>query len=69
MGGGLKGGAADQAFHARDPHIPSQAILNSLEQPSVSTAMRFLLRIHCNCNRIDPRRVKGEGRGVEQMRW
>ncbi|KAF8880516.1 hypothetical protein BD779DRAFT_1446161 [Infundibulicybe gibba] len=32
-GGGLRRGHAEEAFHARDPYIPSQEIQDSLEQP------------------------------------
>jgi hypothetical protein len=35
-GGGLNSDPTMQAHHARDPHIPSQKIMNSLEQPLVS---------------------------------
>ncbi|KAJ7088623.1 hypothetical protein C8R44DRAFT_528155, partial [Mycena epipterygia] len=32
--GGLASNPNDQAFHARDPHVPSQQVLAGLEQPS-----------------------------------
>jgi hypothetical protein len=36
VGGGLNSNPEMQAHHARGPHVPSQEIKNSLEQPLVS---------------------------------
>ncbi|KAH7920836.1 hypothetical protein BV22DRAFT_988593, partial [Leucogyrophana mollusca] len=33
LGAGLNSNPEMQAHHARDPHVPSREILNSLEQP------------------------------------
>lgn len=41
MGGGLRSNPAVQAHHARDPYIPSQDILQGIEQPAVSTICRL----------------------------
>jgi hypothetical protein len=35
MGGGLKSGLAGQAYHARDPHVPSKEVMDSLDKPLV----------------------------------
>ncbi|KAJ7768267.1 hypothetical protein B0H16DRAFT_1519196 [Mycena metata] len=33
--GGLASNPNEQAFHARDPHVPSQQVMAGLEQPAV----------------------------------
>jgi hypothetical protein len=45
-GGGLNSGPATQAHRARDPHVPSQKIANSLEQPLVSLLL-FCSSLYC----------------------
>jgi len=35
LGGGLNSKPEFQAYHAREPHVPSQEILNSLGAPMV----------------------------------
>jgi hypothetical protein len=40
LGAGLNSNAEMQAHHARDPHIPSQQIMNSLEQPATREQLK-----------------------------
>ncbi|TCD69294.1 hypothetical protein EIP91_008049 [Steccherinum ochraceum] len=36
LGGGLNSNPEYGAFHARDPHVPNQAVLNEVKQPAAS---------------------------------